>query len=62
MLEKNSQIVLTENDLTQYNNGVVSERIKQIWGEISISELSELIASNQIITTLNQKVSSNESR
>lgn len=48
MLEKNSHIVLTEDDLTQYNAGVVSERVKETWGIHSLDELKALIEASQV--------------
>ena len=59
MLEKNSQVVLTDDDLKLYNSGIVSERIKQTWGVDTIDELRELIQASNINS--NHKVSSNES-
>lgn len=55
MLEKNSHLVLTDDDVKQYNDGVVSERIKQTWGPISVDELRELIATNQVTINSNIK-------
>lgn len=55
MLEKNSQVILTEDDLKLYNSGVVSERIKQTWEVDTIDELRKLIESNSINS--NHKVS-----
>ena len=55
MLEKNSHVVLTEAEMAEYNAGVVSERIKQVWGVDTIDELKELIASSQIDHNSNHK-------
>jgi hypothetical protein len=59
MLEKNSHVVLTDDDLKLYNSGVVSERIKQTWQIDTIEELRELMQASKFNS--NYKVSSNES-
>jgi hypothetical protein len=46
MLEKNSQITLTQEDLDLYNQGSVSDRLQQLWS-LSFDELRDLIKNNQ---------------
>jgi hypothetical protein len=46
MLEKNGSIVLTQDDINQYNAGIVSERVKQTWG-LTFEQLQEIIESKQ---------------
>ena len=45
MLEKSGIIVLTEEDLEEYNSGSVSERIKSLWN-LSFDELRDIVLSN----------------
>lgn len=42
MLEKNSTIVLTKNDLDEYHAGVVSVRIQELWG-LSYQALADVV-------------------
>lgn len=42
MLEKNSTIALTKDDLKQYNQGLVSDRLKQLW-QLTFPELKEIV-------------------
>lgn len=49
MLEKNSNIVLTPQDIEQYNRGVVSDRVKQMWGIENIDDLRMLVESQKSI-------------
>jgi hypothetical protein len=51
MLEKNSHIVLTAQEMEEYNRGVVSDRVKQAWGVETIDELRQLLKSQQSIIT-----------
>lgn len=48
MLEKSSRIVLTKDDLAQYNAGEVSDRLWSIWS-LDISALREIVESNNFI-------------
>lgn len=57
MLEKNSHVVLTEDDISQYNNGIVSDRVKQTWNIYTIEELRGLIETQQVINNSYPKVS-----
>lgn len=43
MLEKTGHIVLTDGDLKMYNSGLVSERIQELWGPITLEQLKELV-------------------
>jgi hypothetical protein len=42
MLEKNGTIVLTQEDLEAYNQGLVSDRLKQLW-QLSFEELQTIV-------------------
>jgi hypothetical protein len=53
MLEKNSQIVLTPLEVEEYNQGVISDRVKQAWGIETIDELRELLKTQK--STFNYK-------
>lgn len=57
MLEKNSHVVLTEDDINQYNNGIVSDRVKQTWNIHTLEELRGLIETQQVINNSYPKVS-----
>lgn len=46
MLEKNGSVVLTEDDISKYNAGVVSERVRQTWG-LSLDELRQVVENKQ---------------
>ena len=46
MIEKSGSIILTEDDLRQYNVGVVSDRIRNTWG-LSLADLKDVIESKQ---------------
>lgn len=56
MFEKNGSIVLTEDDVRQYNAGVVSKRLQELWG-LSLDDLRNFFVNNQvsIITTNGQE-------
>jgi len=56
MFEKNGSIVLTEDDVRQYNAGVVSKRLQELWG-LSLDDLRNFFVNNQvsIITTTGQE-------
>jgi len=43
-MEKNGCILLTEEDLREYNLGSVSDRVTQLWG-LSLQQLKEVIDS-----------------
>lgn len=59
MLEKNSHVVLTSVEVQEYNNGVISDRLKQTWGINSIEELRELLKTQNF--TFNYKDTNNGS-
>ena len=44
MLEKNSSVVLTDDDLKEYKEGRVSKRVRETW-EFSLEELKEVVES-----------------
>lgn len=44
MLEKSSCIILTKDDLSQYNAGKVSERLASLWS-LDIHSLREIVES-----------------
>ena len=48
MLEKSSRIVLTKDDLDQYNAGKVSERLLSLWS-LDLHALREIVESNNFI-------------
>ena len=48
MLEKSSRIVLTKDDLDQYNAGKVSERLSSLWS-LDFHALREIVESNNFI-------------
>lgn len=50
MMEKSSNIRLTPNDLTEYKEGRVSQRISDTWG-LTYGELSAIIDSHQYTST-----------
>ena len=41
-LEKNGSIQLTPDDMREYNSGLVSKRIQDLWG-LTFSELKAII-------------------
>jgi hypothetical protein len=49
MLEKQGKVVLTDEDLQEYNRGQVSSRVKETWG-FSLDDLKDVIATKQYIT------------
>lgn len=59
MLEKSSTIMLTGDDLRQYNDGVVSERLKETWGPMTFEELKKLVESKQAVQQTSQLNSNN---
>jgi hypothetical protein len=46
MIEKTGSIVLTEDDIQKYNQGIVSDRIYQTWG-LSLEALKDVIEQKQ---------------
>ncbi len=50
MMEKSSQIYLTPQDLAEYREGRVSQRILDTWG-LTYGELSAIIQSHQYTST-----------
>lgn len=48
MLEKSSRIVLTKDDLDQYNAGKVSDRLKSAWS-LDFQSLQEIVESQNFI-------------
>lgn len=55
MLEKQGRVVLTDDDLEQYNKGQVSSRVKDTWG-FSLDDLKDVIASKQYTTIKTKEV------
>lgn len=49
MLEKQGMVVLTDEDLEEYNRGKVSSRVQETW-DLSFSDLKAIIASKQYVT------------
>lgn len=49
MFEKSGSIVLTEEDLKEYNKGLISERVKQSW-DFSLADLTKIIEEGRYIT------------
>jgi hypothetical protein len=45
MLEKSSRIVLTKDDLAQYQAGKVSDRLQSTWS-LDLNALREIVESN----------------
>lgn len=45
MIEKNSCINLTEEDVSLYNKGLVSDRLKSLWN-LDLDSLREIIESH----------------
>jgi hypothetical protein len=48
MLEKQGMVVLTDEDLEQYNRGQVSDRVKQTW-DLSFNDLKEVVETKQYV-------------
>jgi hypothetical protein len=46
MLEKDSKVVLTDDDIVEYRHGRVSDRVKETWG-LTFEELQALVSSKQ---------------
>ncbi|MNK09942.1 hypothetical protein D3C87_279510 [compost metagenome] len=55
MLEKQGKVVLTDQDLQEYNKGSVSDRVKRTW-DLSLDELREVVESRQYITINTKEV------
>lgn len=55
MLEKLGHVVLTDEDLEQYNKGSVSDRIMRTWG-LSLDELRQVVETKQYITIKTKEV------
>jgi hypothetical protein len=49
-MEKSGRIVLTPEDLAEFKNGRVSQRIRETWG-LTLGELSEIIKAHQYTST-----------
>ena len=49
MMEKSSQLLLTAQDLAEYREGRVSQRIQDTWG-LTYGELSAIIDANEYTT------------
>lgn len=45
MLEKNGSVTLTKEDLSLYNSGQVSQRLRDNWG-LTLDELRFIVESN----------------
>ena len=50
MMEKSSQLFLTNQDLEEYREGRVSQRIQSTWG-LTYGELSAIIEAHQYTST-----------
>lgn len=50
MMEKSSQLVLTAQDLAEYREGRVSQRIQDTWG-LTYGELSAIIDAHEYTST-----------
>lgn len=46
MIEKSGVLVLTEQDIEEYEKGIVSERLKSAWG-LDYNQLQDLIRNGQ---------------
>lgn len=46
MIEKSGSVVLTDDDILQYNRGIVSDRVAQTWG-LSLEALKDVIERKQ---------------
>jgi hypothetical protein len=55
MLEKQGKVVLTDEDLEQYNKGQVSDRVKETWG-LSLDDLKAVIAAQQYVIIKTKEV------
>lgn len=55
MLEKQGKVVLTDEDLEEYNKGSVSDRIKRTW-DLSLDDLKDVIETQQYITIKTKEV------
>lgn len=49
MMEKSSQLLLTAQDLAEYKEGRVSQRIQDTWG-LTYGELSAIIDAHEYTT------------
>lgn len=49
-MEKSGRIILTPEDLAEFRNGRVSQRIRETWG-LTLVELSEIIQANEYTST-----------
>lgn len=49
MMEKSSQLLLTAQDLSEYREGRVSQRIQDTWG-LTYGELSAIIDAHEYTT------------
>lgn len=49
MMEKSSQLLLTAQDLAEYREGRVSQRIQDTWG-LTYGELSAIIDAHEYTT------------
>lgn len=45
-MEKSGRILLTQDDLASFYSGLVSDRVRDMWG-ISFEELRDIIQNNQ---------------
>jgi hypothetical protein len=46
MIEKTGQVILTSDDLVQYQKGVVSDRIKNSW-DFSLDQLKNIVENHE---------------
>jgi hypothetical protein len=45
-MEKSGSVVLTDDDLKQYNAGIVSKRVQETW-DLSLDELRQVVEKGQ---------------
>lgn len=49
-MEKSGRIILTKEDLDEFANGRVSQRIRETWG-LTLGQLSEIIKAHEYTST-----------
>ena len=60
-MEKSGSVVLTEDDLKQYNDGIVSKRVQETW-DLSLDELRNVVEKGQFEKNgkLNEQIKDSE--
>jgi hypothetical protein len=60
-MEKSGSVVLTEDDLKQYNDGIVSKRVQETW-DLSMDELRSVVEKGQFEKNgkLNEQIKDSE--